>query len=108
MSKWIKKEDKVIIITGNDKGKTGKVLSRSIDRVVVQGINIRRKHMKKTQNTQQAQIVDLEMPISISNVCLCTADGKKMKVKSRVTTDKKKELYYLENGKEVILRQLKK
>jgi large subunit ribosomal protein L24 len=108
MSKWIKKEDNVVIIAGNDKGKTGKVLSRSIDRVIVQGINIRRKHMKKTQKTQQAQIVDLEMPISISNVCLCTTDGKKMKVKSRVTSDKKKELYYLENGKEVVLRQLKK
>ncbi|NGX33598.1 MAG: 50S ribosomal protein L24, partial [Candidatus Anoxychlamydiales bacterium] len=72
MSKWIKKDDSVVVIAGNDKGKVGTVLSKNKDRVVVQGINMRKKHMKRTQKTQAAQIVEMEMPIHISNVALCS------------------------------------
>ena len=46
MSKWIKKGDKVIITCGNDRGKTGEVIARGEDSVIVRDINIRQKHVK--------------------------------------------------------------
>ena len=107
MSKWIKKDDKVVVIAGNDKGKSGVVMSRNGDKVIVQGINIRKKHIRKTQQAQSVQILELEMPINISNVAFCSADDKPVKVKSKLT-DGKKQLYYLDKGKEVVLRTLGK
>lgn len=80
MSKWIQKGDRVLVIAGNDRGKTGEILSRGEDRVVVQGINVRKKHLKRTQQTQGGRIVDMEVPIHISNVCLCDKEGKRLKV----------------------------
>ena len=71
MSRRIKKDDTVIVITGNDKGRKGKVLQRNTTHVVVSGVNLRKKHMKKTQTSKMAQIVETEMPIHISNVALC-------------------------------------
>ena len=56
MSKWIRKGDRVLVIAGNDKGKAGEVLSRDEDRVIVQGINVRKKHMRRTQEMQGGRI----------------------------------------------------
>lgn len=47
MKSWIKKDDKVLVIAGNDKGKTGVVLACGADKVLVKGINVRKKHLKK-------------------------------------------------------------
>ncbi len=107
MSKWIRKDDNVLVIAGNDNGKTGKVLSRKEDRVLVQGINIRKKHMKKTQQSQSSQIINVEMPIHISNVMPCDKDGKPVKLKVKIN-EKTKELVYQDNGKEVVYRTIKK
>ena len=65
----IKKNDTVLVITGKDKGKTGKVLKAipSENRVVVEGVNIQTKHEKAKQD-QPAQIVKVEGPIDASNV----------------------------------------
>ena len=106
MSKWIKKDDSVVVIAGNDKGKVGTVLSKNKDRVVIQGINMRKKHMKRTQKTQAAQIVEMEMAIHISNVALCSKNDKPIKVKVKQENGEKK-LIYFENEKEVVLRTLK-
>lgn len=65
----IKKDDMVIVISGKDKGKTGKVL-RAIPkehRVVVEGVNIQTKHQKQTQK-ERAEIKHMEGPIDVSNV----------------------------------------
>lgn len=65
----IKKDDTVIVITGKDKGKTGKVL-RVIpkeDKVVVEGVNVQTKHQKQTR-TAPAEIKHIEGPIHSSNV----------------------------------------
>jgi large subunit ribosomal protein L24 len=107
MSKWIKKGDKVVVICGNDRGKTGTVLARLEQRIVVQGINIRKKHVKKTQKMQSAQILDREMPIHISNVSLCDEENKPIRLKVREKKEKK-ELVYNSQGKEVIFRSIKK
>jgi large subunit ribosomal protein L24 len=65
----IKKDDKVKIISGKDKGKTGKVL-RAIpkkDQLIVEGVNISKRHQKPTKSNQKGQILDKTMPIHISN-----------------------------------------
>jgi large subunit ribosomal protein L24 len=108
MSKWIKKEDQVIVIAGNDKGKRGKVLRRLGDRVVVQGINVRKKHVKSKSREMASRILELEMPIDISNVSLCDLEGKPIKLKVRQTSDGNKELFYLDGEKQVVHRQLRK
>lgn len=81
MGKSIRKGDRVLVIAGNDRGKSGEVISCGEDRVLVQGVNIRKKHMKRTQQTQGGRVVEMEVPIHVSNVCLCDKDGKKLKVK---------------------------
>ena len=68
----IRNGDQVIVIAGNDKGRTGAVVEvdRKRDRVVVEGINIRVKHQKPTQQTPQGERVEREFPIHVSNVML--------------------------------------
>jgi large subunit ribosomal protein L24 len=65
----IKKEDTVIVITGKDKGKTGKVISINASKqtVKVKGINVQTKHKKQTR-TARSEIKHQEGPISVSNV----------------------------------------
>lgn len=84
MGKWIKKGDRVLVIAGNDRGKTGEVLSRGEERILVQGVNVRKKHLKPTQQTQgKGRIIEMEVPIHISNVCLCDKEGKRIQEKAR-------------------------
>lgn len=83
----IKKGDQVIVITGKDKGKSGKVL-RALpkeDRVLVEGVNVRKKHLKKNRNTKQGGgIVDRALPIHVSNVMAVDAkSGKRTRVGSK-------------------------
>ena len=65
----IKKDDTVIVITGKDKGKTGKVLRAmpKENRVVVEGVNMQTKHQKQTR-TEKAEIKHMEGSIDVSNV----------------------------------------
>ncbi len=67
---YIKKEDKVKVIVGKDKGKIGKVLNvnRKKGRVLVEKINIAKRHSKPTAQNKQGGIVEKEMPIQWSNV----------------------------------------
>ncbi len=68
----IKKGDNIIILSGKDKGKEGKVLEAmpKIDRVVVEGINTGTRHKKSRRKGSQGQIITRPMPIHISNVAL--------------------------------------
>ncbi len=73
------KGDKVIVISGNDKGKTGtiqKVDPRS-NRVVVENINVRKKHKKPTQANPEGSIIEIYAPINASNVMLLDPKTKK-------------------------------
>jgi len=67
---YIKKEDKVKVIAGKDKGKIGKVLNvnRKKSRVLVEKINIVKRHSKPTAQNKQGGIIEKEMPIQWSNV----------------------------------------
>src|SRR5688572_24380812 len=103
MTEWIKKGDKVLIIAGNDRGRSGNVLRRKKDRVVVQGINIRKKHAKRRSQVQTPSIIEMEMPIHISNVCICDDEGKTIDLKVK-QTKKEKELIYRRGEKEISFR----
>jgi large subunit ribosomal protein L24 len=65
----VKKGDKVVVITGRDKGKQGEILKvlREENRVLVQGVNIVKRHQRQTQ-TEQGGIISKEAPIHVSNV----------------------------------------
>src|SRR3989344_1487823 len=107
MSKRIRKGDRVLVLAGNDKGKTGEVIAKSEDRVLVQGVNVRKKHLRRTQQTQGGRIVDMEVPVHISNVALCTKEGKKIRLHSKSTKSGERELVFKSGGKEVVYRSVK-
>jgi large subunit ribosomal protein L24 len=68
----IRKGDDVIVIAGNDKGRTGAVVQvdRVRNRVLITGVNLRTKHKKPTQQTPQGERIQEEVPIHASNVML--------------------------------------
>ena len=74
----IKKDDTVMVIAGKDKGKTGKVLKAmpKENKVIVEGINIAKKHVKP-QGNQPGSIVEVEAPIHASNVMIIDPKTKK-------------------------------
>ena len=81
MLKKFKKGDKVLIISGSEKGKTGniKTIDFSNKKVLVDGINTGKFHIKPTQS-QQGSIVTKERPIHISNISHIDSNGKKFKI----------------------------
>ncbi len=105
-NKWIKKGDTVLVLSGNDKGKVGEVLSRSEERILVQGVNVRKKHIKRRSEETRSEIVSIERPINISNVSLADKDGNKIKLNVSVDKDGKKSLVYTKGGKEIVHRTL--
>jgi large subunit ribosomal protein L24 len=108
MSKWIRKGDKVVIIAGNDKGKTGTVIARSAERVLVQGVNIRKKHLKPQNKAAGSQIIEMERPVHISNVSICDDSGKAVKLKVQTNDDGSKVLVYKNNGNLTVYRNVVK
>jgi len=68
----IRKNDNIIVIAGNSKGNTGKVLKvfPKQNRVIVEGVNLRKRHTKPNQANPQGGIIEMEAPIEASNVML--------------------------------------
>ena len=88
----IRKNDVVKIVTGEDKGKTGKVLEvrPAEGRLVVEGVQLVKRHVK-AQGERPGSIVEREAPVHISNVALWNAEtGKKIKVGYKVEADGQK------------------
>lgn len=75
----IKKGDKVIVIAGADKGKVGTVQKAfpKLNKVVVEGVNVHKKHQKPRQNNPEGSIVEIYAPIHVSNVAFYDAKEKK-------------------------------
>lgn len=107
-NKRIRKGDTVIAISGNDRGMRGTVLSRTEDRVIVQGLNLRKKHMRKSEQYPQGGIAEIERPFHISNVQLSVDEGIAVKVRVRKDSSGNREMYYKKGDKEEILRTVKK
>lgn len=67
-----KKEDNVVVIAGNFKGKTGKILKvfPKKQRIIIEGVNLRKRHTKANQNNPQGGIIEKEAPINASNIMI--------------------------------------
>ncbi|HEX5775940.1 MAG TPA: 50S ribosomal protein L24 [Caulobacteraceae bacterium] len=91
MSAKIKKGDRVVVLTGKDKGKTGSVTKvwPKECRVLVEGVNIVQRHTRPTQLDPQGGIKNKEAPLHLSNVAIVDANGKPTRVGFRVDGDKK-------------------
>lgn len=79
----VKKGDQVKIIAGNDRGKTGKVLAvlTNEGRLVVEGINVKKKHVRPKQQGRKGELVRVPAPIAISRVmALCAKCGKPTRI----------------------------
>jgi large subunit ribosomal protein L24 len=91
MAAKIKKGDRVILLTGKDKGRTGnvtKVLPKD-ERVFVSGVNVVMRHTKPTQGDPQGGIKRKEASIHVSNVAIVDSNGKPTRVGFRIDGDKK-------------------
>ena len=87
----IKTGDNVKVITGNNKGSEGKVLNIVSDksRLIVEGVNMVKKHMKPNAQNPQGGIIEKEASIHVSNVSLLTSSGESTKVGYRIDDNKK-------------------
>jgi large subunit ribosomal protein L5 len=91
----IKKGDNVKVISGNDKGKTGRVLviEREKDRLIVEGVRMVSKHTKPSADNPNGGIIQKEAPIHVSNVMLMDAAGNATRVGRRLDDNKKLQRY---------------
>lgn len=88
----IKKNDNVVVITGNESGKTGKVLKvyPKISKVIIEGVNLKKRHTKPSQKNPQGGIVEKEAPINASNVMLLDPKtGEPTRIGSQIIMDSK-------------------
>ena len=106
-NKKIKKGDRVYVIAGNNKGLVGTVLSRTEERITIQGVNVKKKHAKKGPNNQGG-IIQIERPIHISNVTLCMDEEKPRKVRVGYDKEGKRLLIYKEGDADVTYRPVRK
>ncbi len=89
----IKKNDTVLVITGKEKGKKGRVLSvyPSKGKLLVEGINIIKRHMRPSRKYTQGGIIEKESPLTLSNVMLiCPKCVKPTRIKSTILSDSEK------------------
>jgi large subunit ribosomal protein L24 len=106
MSK-IKKDDEIVVITGKDKGRRGKVRQILANgKVVVEGINVAKKHMKANPNAGVAGgIIEKEMPIDISNVMLWnvkSGKGDRVAYKFEGEGEKRRKVRIFKSNQELV------
>jgi large subunit ribosomal protein L24 len=95
----IKKGDRVVVLAGKDKGKTGEVIRvmPAENRALVRGVNVARRHQQQTAR-DQGGIIAKEMPIHLSNVALSDNDGKPTRVGFRFNKDGQKVRFAKRSG----------
>lgn len=99
MARHVRKGDNVIVTAGSSKGRSGKILRvvTDKDKVLVEGVNVKTRHMKPSQANPQGGVVHKEMPIHISNVSP-VADGKPTRVRFVTKKDGSKIRVAASNG----------
>jgi len=99
MAARIRKGDKVVVIAGRDKGKTGEVIRvmPTESRAVVRGVNMVKRHQRQTAR-EQGGIISKETPIHLSNIALTDADGKATRVGFRISEEGRKQRYAKRTG----------
>jgi large subunit ribosomal protein L24 len=102
MAAKIRKGDKVVVLTGRDKGRSGEVFEvrPAEGTALVRGINMVRRHQKQTQN-QEGGIISKEAPIHLSNVAYVGKDGKPTRIGFKVQADGKKVRIAKSSGAEI-------
>ena len=87
----IRKGDRVVVLSGKDKGRTGEVVKAmpKDGKVIVSGINVHARHRKPSQTNPQGGIERKEAPLHVSNVAIATADGKPTRVRFEMRDGKK-------------------
>ncbi len=88
----VKKDDTVVVLTGKDRGKSGKILKviPKKQRVIVEGVNLIKKHQKPTQANPEGGIITKEASIHISNVLIfCPKCGKGVRTRKKIDGNRK-------------------
>jgi large subunit ribosomal protein L24 len=98
----LKKNDNVIVIAGKDKGKTGRILriDHGSHRVVVEGINLVKKAVRKRRQNDRAGIIEIEASLDVSNVMAVTKNGQPSRVGIKIDGDRKVR-YLKKTGEEL-------
>jgi large subunit ribosomal protein L24 len=102
MAAKIRKGDKVVVLSGRDKGRTGEVFEVRPDqnKALVRGINLAKRHQKQTQN-QEGGIISKEQPIHLSNLAYVGKDGKPTRVGFKIQADGTKVRVARSSGAEI-------
>ena len=102
MAAKIRKGDKVVVLSGRDKGRSGEVFEvrPTEGKALVRGINMVRRHQKQTQN-QEGGIISKEAPIHLSNVAYVGKDGKPTRIGFKIHADGKKVRVAKSSGVEI-------
>ncbi len=102
MAAKIRKGDKVMVLTGRDKGRTGEVFEvrPAENKALVRGINMVKRHQKQTQ-AQEGGIISKEQPIHLSNVAYVGKDGKPTRIGFKIQADGKKVRVAKSSGAEI-------
>ena len=104
MAMRLKKGDRVKVLRGNARGEEGTILrvDREKNRVVVEGLNLRKRHMKPSQQNPEGGIISFEAPIAASNVMLIDrSTGKPTRVRVQRNADGSKERIGVKSGKAI-------
>ena len=104
MAMRLKKGDRVKVLRGNARGEEGTILrvDREKNRVVVEGLNLRKRHMKPSQQNPEGGIISFEAPIAASNVMLIdSSTGKPTRVRVQRNADGSKERIGVKSGKAI-------
>ncbi|MBI3631338.1 MAG: 50S ribosomal protein L24 [Candidatus Staskawiczbacteria bacterium] len=91
----VKKGDKVLIIAGKDKGRTGKIIKSLLKEgtVLVEGINLKKKHIKAKKQGERGQVISAPAPISVSNVkIICPKCGKAVRIAYDIEKGEKRRI----------------
>ncbi|MCD4825402.1 MAG: 50S ribosomal protein L24 [Phycisphaerae bacterium] len=112
MASHVKKGDMVVVLAGDDKGKTGEVLRvyMKSDKVLIQGVNRVYRHMKPSRQNPHGGRIQKEMPVHVSNVLPVDPEtSQPTRVGFRITQDGSKERYARKSGKSLgLLKKVKK
>ncbi len=108
-TKKVRSGDRVVVIAGSAKGQHGIVKTYRNDSVWVEGINLRKKAVKATQQNPKGGFVEVEAPIHISNVRPCDDEGRPLKVKIQMNDKGERELVSInKDGQKVVLRSVRR
>lgn len=99
----IKKGDNVIVISGADKGKTGKVVAAfpARSKVIIEGVNLKKKHQRKTREDQRGQVVERPLPLVVSKVMLIDPSNNQKTRIGKKEIDGKRVRISIKTGKEI-------